>query len=91
TLGWSAAKGAETYEVFFGTDPVAVANATTSDPEYKGNTTSLYYTISGLSYGTDYYWRIDSKNSSGTTKGNLWTFKTVSPSANNPPSVSIQT
>ena len=78
-LSWSAAAGAQSYDVYFGTDPVAVANATTFDPEFMGNRTALSYDPPGtLAYNTTYYWRVDSVNTAGTTKGDLWSFTTES-------------
>ena len=32
-----------------------------------------------MSFGTTYYWRVDSVNNEGTTTGDLWSFTTLSP------------
>ncbi|MHC4743079.1 MAG: LamG-like jellyroll fold domain-containing protein, partial [Planctomycetota bacterium] len=64
--------------VYFGTDPVAVANANTSSPEYKGHPTSpgLYGPLS-LEYYGRYYWRVDGVNNAtgAIYKGQVWSFK----------------
>lgn len=67
-LGWGAASGATSYDVYFGT---------TSPGTFKVNTTSTSFNPGTLSYNTTYYWRIDSKNGSGTTTGIVWSFTTV--------------
>lgn len=78
-LSWDAAGGATSYDVYFGTDSVAVANADNTSPEFKGNQAGLNYDPPGnLAYDTTYYWRIDSVNTAGTTKGNVWSFTTES-------------
>ena len=76
-LSWDAAARAESYDVYFGTDAVAVANADTTSYEFIGNQTGLSYDPPGnLDYETTYYWRIDSVNAVGTTKGDVWKFAT---------------
>jgi hypothetical protein len=70
-LSWYNGGGATSYDVYFGTDP------TPDSSEYKGNQTGLTYNPGTLEPGTTYYWRIDAKNSSGTTTGNVWSFTTT--------------
>ncbi|MFH0887796.1 MAG: kelch repeat-containing protein [Planctomycetota bacterium] len=67
-LSWASASGATGYDVYFGT---------TSPGTSKGNQTGITYNPGTLSNSTTYYWRIDSKNSSGTTSGDIWSFTTV--------------
>ena len=69
TLKWSAAAGATSYQVYFGTDStpdggelIGDQAETTFDPE--------------LEYDTIYFWRIDSKNEVGTITGDVWKFRT---------------
>ena len=64
---WSNGGGATSYDVYFGTD---------SSPEFKGNQSITSYNPGTLSYDTTYYWRIDAKNSAGTTTGTVWRFTT---------------
>ena len=72
-LEWTAAAGATSYLVFFGTDPspdnselfITPVVATTFDPGM-------------LEYSTIYYWRVDSQNERGTVRGDVWQFTTAS-------------
>ncbi|MDI6787838.1 MAG: hypothetical protein QME51_05660 [Planctomycetota bacterium] len=70
TLSWASALRATSYDVYFGT---------TSPGTFIGNQAVTSYTPSSLSYITTYYWRIDSKNTGGTTTGNIWSFQTQPP------------
>ncbi len=75
-LNWGPATGAETYDIYFGTDAMAVAGADPSDPEFQGNQAIRNYDPGGLAGGTIYYWRIDAVNEAGTTAGTVWQFTT---------------
>lgn len=57
TLSWSAATGATSYDVYFGT---------ASSPAFYANTTATSLGVSGLSGSTTYYWRVVGKNSCGS-------------------------
>ncbi len=70
SLNWTAGSGAESHDVYFGTDP------TPDSGEFKGNQTSTVYNPGTLDLNTTYYWRIDEKNSNGTTEGTVWSFTT---------------
>ncbi len=72
-LSWGAASGAESYDVWFGTDPALLL--------LIGNTDSLSFKPDpgDLAYETDYYWRIDAQNGIGTTTGIVWKFTTQEP------------
>ncbi|MHC4354174.1 MAG: PA14 domain-containing protein, partial [Planctomycetota bacterium] len=64
TLQWKAGLAAASHEVYFGTDPNAVANATKASPEYIG-TRALgdeIYEPAMLAWSTTYYWRVDEIN-----------------------------
>ena len=72
-LNWSNGGGACTFDIYFGTSnpPTTIlcsdSNVLTCDP-------------GPLSYETTYYWRVNSKNTNGTTTGNIQQFTTeVSP------------
>jgi transposase-like protein len=69
TLTWASASGAASYDIYFGT--TLPTSPTTS-------TTGTSYTPLGLSPNTTYRWRIDAKNTAGTTSGDPWTFTTAS-------------
>jgi hypothetical protein len=80
-LTWGAGDYAASHEVYFGTDPDAVANATKASLEYKG-TKALgdeSYDPGKLAWFTTYYWRVDEVNDlnpDGPWVGNLWSFTT---------------
>jgi len=69
-LGWAAASGAESYNIYFGTVPEP------GPSEFRGNQTATTFSPGTLEYCTIYHWRIDSKNKAGTTTGSVWTFRT---------------
>lgn len=77
TLSWSAAEGAVSHHIYFGTDSVNVENAGYSDSEYKGNLTGTSFAVNNL-YSMDYYfWRVDEVDAEGAVmKGNVWNFRT---------------
>lgn len=78
-LSWTGNPMAASYDVFLGTDSVAVAAATNSAGGiYRGNTTGVNFTLSSSNYipGQTYYWRIDIRNFDGTTiAGPVWSFR----------------
>jgi len=69
TLSWTAGSDATSHDVYFGT---------TSPGTFKGNQTATTYNPGTLALGTTYYWRIDEKNATGTTTGDVWSFTTTS-------------
>jgi hypothetical protein len=77
-LSWTAGMGADSHDVYFGTDQAAVAGATTSTAGiFKGNFTATNFSLPLLTAGTAYYWRIDEVNDVGATTGDVWTFTTL--------------
>lgn len=76
-LQWTAGSGAVSHNIYFGTDPTAVDNATTASPEFKGNQAlaNNSYQVNGLYTGATYYWRVDEVLSNGIEKGNVWRFR----------------
>ena len=78
-LSWSNGGGATSYRVYFGTD------STPDSGEDKGEQSGTTYDPGTLNYSTTYYWRIDAKNSYGTTTGNVWYFTTGSAPPTPPP------
>jgi hypothetical protein len=66
------------YDVYLGTDPDSVKNATKSSGEYKGSDTEESYWASSLAADEDYYWRIDENKPNGNVvKGRVWSFRTA--------------
>jgi hypothetical protein len=66
-LSWSPVVCAQSHDVYFGT---------ANPPVFIRNQTTIGYNPGTLSPHTTYYWRIDEKNYSGTTTGNVWSFTT---------------
>jgi len=80
-LTWTIGYGAFYNKVYFGTDELAVSDATTNSREYMG----IYhdeifstddYDPNGLLEGCTYFWRIDSEALGASTKGDTWRFVT---------------
>ena len=70
-LEWTAASGATSYIVYFGTAPSPGNN------ELQGEQNGTVFDAN-LDYGTTYYWRVDPKNEGGMTTGDVWSFTTRS-------------
>jgi hypothetical protein len=68
-LSWTAGAGAESHDVWFGTD----AGSLSLVSEGQSGTT---FDPGTLATSTPYYWRIDEENSFGTTTGEVWSFTT---------------
>ncbi|NIP23315.1 MAG: hypothetical protein GWN67_17100 [Phycisphaerae bacterium] len=67
-LSWTAGSGATSHDVYFGT---------TSPGAFQGNQSTTTFDPGTMADGTTYYWRIDEKNSGGTTTGIVWSFTTI--------------
>ena len=76
-LTWRAGTLASSYDVYFGANETAVANATRASSEYKGNQTVGNFAPGCRERGVTYYWRIDDVTETGTLKGEVWGFSTV--------------
>ena len=72
-LNWDSGGRATTYDVYIGTD----SSLGSSDLQRTQATRTFY--PNALVAGTRYYWRIDAKNSRGTTRGDTWSFTTAGP------------
>ncbi|MHC4744407.1 MAG: LamG-like jellyroll fold domain-containing protein, partial [Planctomycetota bacterium] len=85
TLTWAGGKDKATkapypvQRVYVGTSAAAVAAATTSSPEYKGQVSTDQYSLSGLGHLEQVYWRIDGVTGAGEVPypGYVWTFRTT--------------
>jgi len=66
-LSWTAGSGASSHDVYLGTS---------NPPGFQGNQAGTTYNPGILSASTTYHWRIDEKNSGGTTTGTVWSFTT---------------
>ena len=67
TVNWSAATGATSYDVYFGT---------ASPPPLATNTAGTSYAPGTLNAGTVYYWQVAARNGGGATKSVIWSFTT---------------
>jgi hypothetical protein len=70
SLNWSAATGATSYDVYFGTSPT---------PPLVTNTTATSYTPPSLNGNTTYYWQIAALNAGGANPSAVWSFTTGAP------------
>ena len=68
-LSWTAASGATSYKVYFGTNSSPAVLQTT--------VTASTWTTPALNNSTQYYWRVDAVNYCGTTTGTVWNFTTA--------------
>jgi len=66
--------GALSHDLYLGADPVAVRDADTSSPEYRGSTTSASFDPGVLAAGTTTYWRVDERDAIGPITGPVWRF-----------------
>ncbi|HXN47204.1 MAG TPA: hypothetical protein VN893_11225, partial [Bryobacteraceae bacterium] len=67
TLSWTAASGATSYDVRFGTS---------SPPPLATNVTTTSYLPGTLTPGTTYYWQVTAKNGGGVVPSATWSFTT---------------
>jgi hypothetical protein len=70
TLSWAAGTGAVTRDVYFGT-------AATPTVKVIDNGAATTYNPGTLVGKKTYYWRVDERNSAGTTTGVVWSFTTA--------------
>lgn len=74
TLKWTGSTNTTTYSVYFGTDASNLAKL--GDVAYV---VAPSYALTGLSPATTYYWRVDATNAKGTTTGDVWNFRALTP------------
>ncbi|MEK7780071.1 MAG: LamG-like jellyroll fold domain-containing protein, partial [Verrucomicrobiota bacterium] len=77
-LSWQSNSSSNKHDVYFGTDPVALASATTNSPLYKGRFTPMTYNPGTLGAFNTYYWRVDVVPPTGSVvAGDVWHFTTA--------------
>ncbi|MDR0811290.1 MAG: InlB B-repeat-containing protein [Paludibacter sp.] len=77
-LKWQKAfSGADSHDVYFGTDSLEVASATHQSSAFKGNQAAndTTYSVSNIYSLETYYWRVDEVKNGETTHGNVWYFR----------------
>jgi hypothetical protein len=95
-LQWEPASLSTSSNIYFGEDRDRVANATTADPEFCGNTTDVSFLVGsagnpypdGLIPNKTYYWRVDEVDATGPHAGEVWSFMVAALSATAPDPVS---
>ncbi len=65
TLSWTAGVGAISHDVYFGA---------TSPPVFQGNQTGTTFDPGLMVRAQTYYWRIDERNDTAVTTGDVWQF-----------------
>ena len=71
SLSWRNGGGATSFDVYLGIDD----NLTTDNRQSVNQTGTSFTPAAGsLDAGIEYFWRIDSKNAAGTTRGTVWSF-----------------
>ncbi len=76
-LTWSAVSSIESFDVYFGEDPLDVALADHASPSFMGNQTAKQFNPGTLLGDLDYFWRIDTLGPGGTSTGIVFTFHTA--------------
>ncbi|MFQ5424629.1 MAG: hypothetical protein ACE5F9_11695, partial [Phycisphaerae bacterium] len=75
-LGWTAADGALSHDVYFDADETAVMNGVRGSAAFQSNQTGTTLDPGPLMPDTPYFWRVDEVNDAGTTTGTVFTFTT---------------
>ncbi|MBK9120049.1 MAG: thrombospondin type 3 repeat-containing protein [Phycisphaerales bacterium] len=70
-LDWADTSNTVIYKVLVATDPAL------TQIRFEGSTLTSAWPITGLEFGTTYYWRIQAKNEADTTPGPVWSFQTA--------------
>lgn len=75
-LEWSPGDGAQSHDIYFGTDREAVASGdTTTAGVYKGRRSTTSFDVGPVVLGQTYYWRIDEvRSGQSPVKGIVWRF-----------------
>lgn len=75
-LAWAGGGGADGFDVYFGTDPLAVAQADTTSDVFMGTVTATEWDAGRLDPEQPYYWRVDATLGDEAYRGTLWSFGT---------------
>ncbi len=75
-LGWMPGSNAVSHAIYLGTDSNAVAQATTTSPQFLGVVTNNSFSPA-LALATNYFWRVDEIVGANTNVGGVWSFTTA--------------
>jgi hypothetical protein len=81
SLSWNAAPGATAHQLYYGTESNAVASATASSPEFKGELKQTTFQLASPQHSAvnpqlAYFWRVDEVHgNSQPIKGEVWRFR----------------
>src|SRR5699024_8207683 len=78
TLEWNAASGAESPDLYFGTDSAAVAQADHSSQLYKGNTVCPSFVTDTVNHWKTYYWLVEEVVKGKSTRVDIRYFRPAS-------------
>ncbi len=73
-LSWHAPAGATDFDVYLGSDYLAVRDADTSSPLYQGTTSDSTWDPGNLTVGQRLFWRVDSHVFPTLLAGDVWQF-----------------
>jgi len=76
-LSWWPAIRATNYKIYLGLSEAEVMNADDGSSSYIGSSQTNSFFPSNLVSNTTYFWRVDSVNDSGISKGDVWRFTTT--------------
>jgi hypothetical protein len=70
SLQWEAGPYSLSFDVYLG-------NSMNTMELVDSATAALEFQTGSLTFGTDYFWRVDARNSNGITEGEVWSFTTL--------------
>lgn len=62
------------HDLYMGSDSLAVTEAGSGSPEYRGSYQNNIFNPGGLTPGMTYYWRVDAKSNTDVHQGKTWSF-----------------
>jgi len=75
SISWEPSSRTDSYDLYIGNSFDAVENADTNSDEFIGEVTATSFDIADIMEGSFVYWRVDSRNSVGTTKSEVFQFQ----------------
>jgi hypothetical protein len=76
-LAWSPGSNAVSHALYLGLNSNALAQATTTSPEFQGSISTNSFTRAVLAGNSTYYWRVDEIAGANTNIGSVWSFTTL--------------